>query len=467
MKILREEQENSQAPVPSTSAGARGLAVTAEMSNQDIKVSIAPSDTQSSGSESDLDSAKWSIACRKTTALDIVTIMAGNTDAAVALVENLIAKKYMFKMDHGPEITCGKDWLRINIPKNAKVRKGKGKGRSDKKSQKGKGDSKSLPKSPPRSPPKSPPKAPGSSQKYRGKPPRKERRDLCARKTPKQSKGADDKMSKQTNKKLEEEDDECSAPVQAAIINSCQEANLEEADAIQAAIQATYREAEESKREAEAEDVNTLVWLADHDDMIDVLEDSEDEPPTPKTNTNRMGAPPDLADYENNNKQQIAESMEVKMAHAAIEEAERPGQLDLEQPEEENRRTEFFPNPQSKNAKLANEDDPSRQLNVHGLTPEFPMATAGGKAEKELPSIHCRLVRFGLLMGPGKIIGARPASRSIKNDQDATMRVTYDSHNTKKIVVKAANSAGLWVYREKNDSPLLQGCHRHGKKSLS
>ena len=205
MKILREEQENSQAPVPSTSAGARGLAVTAEMSNQDIKVSIAPSDTQSSGSESDLDSAKWSIACRKTTALDIVTIMAGNTDAAVALVENLIAKKYTFKMDHGPEITCGKDWLRINIPKNAKVRKGKGKGRSDKKSPKGKGDSKSLPKSPPRSPPKSPPKAPGSSQKYRGKPPTKERRDLCARKTPKQSKGADDKMSKQTNKKLEEE----------------------------------------------------------------------------------------------------------------------------------------------------------------------------------------------------------------------------------------------------------------------
>ena len=51
--------------------------------------------------------------------------------------------------------------------------------------------------------------------------------------------------------------------------------------------------------------------------MIYVLEDSEDEPPTPKSNTNRMGAPPDLADYESNNKQQIAESMEVKMAHAA------------------------------------------------------------------------------------------------------------------------------------------------------
>ena len=85
---------------------------------------------------------------------------------------------------------------------------------------------------------------------------------------------------------------------------------------------------------------------------------------TPTSDTCRAGAPHDLADYENNNKQQIAETMEVKLAHAAMEEAERPGQLDLEQPEEDNWRTEFFPNPQSKNANLANKDDPSTQLNV-------------------------------------------------------------------------------------------------------
>ena len=81
-----------------------------------------------------------------------------------------------------------------------------------------------------------------------------------------------------------------------------------------------------------------------------------------------------------------------------MEETDNPGQLDLEQPEEDNRRTEFFPNPQSKNTKLANKDHPSRQLNVHSLTPEFPMAMAGGRAEKELLSLHSRLVRFGLLI---------------------------------------------------------------------
>ena len=58
MKILRGEQESLQAPVPSTSMGARGPAVAAEMSNQDIKASIAPNDTQSSKSESDSDSNK-------------------------------------------------------------------------------------------------------------------------------------------------------------------------------------------------------------------------------------------------------------------------------------------------------------------------------------------------------------------------------------------------------------------------
>ena len=82
MKTLRDEQENPQAPTPSTSAGSRGLAVTAEMSNQDIKASIAQSATKSLGtdSNSDSDAAKWSNAARKATALDIVTLMAGNTD---------------------------------------------------------------------------------------------------------------------------------------------------------------------------------------------------------------------------------------------------------------------------------------------------------------------------------------------------------------------------------------------------
>ena len=286
--------------------------------------------------------------------------MRGNPDATMALVEDLIAKQYKFKMDHGRENTCGKDWMRINIPQSAKVRRGKGKGCSDKKLPKSKGDGKSPPKSPPW-----PPNAPRSSQKYRGKPLSKERRELCKRKTPKQSNLVDDMVAKTTNQKPSEEEHKCSAPVQAAIINSCQEANLEEANAIQAAIQATYRKAEENKKEETVtDDVEVELLLADHDDFLEVLEDSEEETPTPNYDTNRAGAPHDLADYENNNKQQIAET--VKLARAAMEEAERPGQLDLEQPEEDNRRTEFFPNPQSKNPKLANKDDPSRQLNVHG-----------------------------------------------------------------------------------------------------
>ena len=140
----------------------------------------------------------------------MVTLMAGNTDAAVALVKDLIKKKHKFKMDFDREITCGKDWLCLNIPKNVKVRKGKGKGRSGKKLPKEKGNGKSPPKSPPGPPPKLPPKAPGSTQKYKGEPPTKERKDLCKRKTQKQPNMADNTLPKDTPNV---EDDKCSAPV--------------------------------------------------------------------------------------------------------------------------------------------------------------------------------------------------------------------------------------------------------------
>ena len=207
--------------------------------------------------------------------------MAGNTDAAVAFFEDLIKRKHKFKMDYGQEIICGKDWLCVIIPKNAKVRKGKRKGkeRSSKKLSKGSGSGKSPPKSPPGPPPpKLLPKAPGSTQKYKGKPPTKERKDLCDIKTHKQPSSSDNKLPRG---EVNEVDDENSAPVQAAIINSCQEANQEQANAIQASIQATYRESVVNKRATEAEEVDTLVLLADLDDMIDTLE-SDEEPPNPK-----------------------------------------------------------------------------------------------------------------------------------------------------------------------------------------
>ena len=155
---------------------------------------------------------------QKKTALDIVTLMAGNTDAAVAFFEDLIKRKHKFKMDYGQEIICGKDWLCVIIPKNAKVRKGKRKGkeRSSKKLSKGSGSGKSPPKSPPGPPPpKLLPKAPGSTQKYKGKPPTKERKDLCDRKTHKQPSRSDNKLPKD---KVNEDDDKNSAPVRVVLL---------------------------------------------------------------------------------------------------------------------------------------------------------------------------------------------------------------------------------------------------------
>ena len=80
---------------------------------------------------------------------------------------------------------------------------------------------------------------------------------------------------------------------------------------------------------------------------------------------------------------------------------------------------------------------------------EFLKAMAGGIMERELMSLHGKLVRYGFKFSPQKIIGARPTSSTARNDQTLPMRVTYDSPKTKGIVVKAAKAADLWGYQER------------------
>ena len=149
----------------------------------------------------------------------------------------------------------------------------------------------------------------------------------------------------------------------------------------------------ESCREAEAKPAPTepvkkgedeeefILMLAEHDEFLDDVDPTESQENNPRE-------PDSTEDYQNNNKQLIAKKIDP--AQAAAEEAENPGQADLDDSSTEldNRRTEFFPEPQSQNARTANRDEPKRQLNVHGLTPEFLEAMAGGIMEKELMSLH-------------------------------------------------------------------------------
>ena len=104
---------------------------------------------------------------------------------------------------------------------------------------------------------------------------------------------------------------------------------------------------------------------------------------------------------------------------------------------------------------MADKEDHGRQLNVHGLTPEFLKAMAGGIMEKELMRLHGKLVKHGFRFRPQNIIGARPTSSTARNDHTLPMRVTYDSPKTKSIVMKAAKSADLWNIRVKKDKGRL------------
>ena len=139
-----------------------------------------------------------------------------------------------------------------------------------------------------------------------------------------------------------------------------------------------------------------------------------------------------LQDYENNNKEQRVEPAAAREAQAAAEEEANPGLADLEDSslEEDNQPMEFFPQARSYNARMAEREDHKRQLNVHGLTPEFPRGSAGGKIEKELLEVHGELVKQGFKFRPQNIIGARPTSNTARNGPSSPMRVTYDSADT-------------------------------------
>ena len=175
------------------------------------------------------------------------------------------------------------------------------------------------------------------------------------------------------------------------------------------------------------------------------------------TREKNHGEPESTQDARNNNnsinKKLAARQVmakEIDREQFLAEEATNPEQANLEDSTSElnKRRTEFFPAPQSQNAKEASREDLARQLNVHDLPSEFPRSMEGGSADRELHRTHMQLVNYGFLFGPGKIIGARPVSSTVRGSKTTTMRITYDSKETKKMVIKTARNAHLWGYQE-------------------
>lgn len=104
---------------------------------------------------------------------------------------------------------------------------------------------------------------------------------------------------------------------------------------------------------------------------------------------------------------------------------------------------------------MAEREDRKRQLNVHGLTPEFLDAGAGGTMETQLLKAHGELVKHGLKFRPQNIIRARPTSDTTRNDKTLQMRVTYDSAETKSVVIKAAKAGHIWNSRQKKEKGKL------------
>ena len=85
---------------------------------------------------------------------------------------------------------------------------------------------------------------------------------------------------------------------------------------------------------------------------------------------------------------------------------------------------------------MANREDPERQLNIHGLTPEFLEAMNEGVMAKELLLLHEKLLPFGFKNRASQFVA--------RSGRTSLMRMTYDSPKTKLTVVSAAKSAKVW-----------------------
>ena len=86
---------------------------------------------------------------------------------------------------------------------------------------------------------------------------------------------------------------------------------------------------------------------------------------------------------------------------------------------------------------------------------EFLKACTGGKKEKELFELHGELVKHGFRFRPQNIIGARPTLNTARNGHRSPMQVTYNSPETKSVVIKATKAAHVWNTREKKEKGKL------------
>jgi hypothetical protein len=94
-----------------------------------------------------------------------------------------------------------------------------------------------------------------------------------------------------------------------------------------------------------------------------------------------------------------------------------------------------------------NNNNPECQLNVSGITTEFPMTSnslEGPTTNQTLYEVHMELADFGFVMERGDITGATPISNQARSNSSTPIVVSYRNPEIKQRVVRAAQAANIW-----------------------
>ena len=108
----------------------------------------------------------------------------------------------------------------------------------------------------------------------------------------------------------------------------------------------------------------------------------------------------------------------------------------------------------------ANNNNPECQLNVSGITTEFPMtrnSLEGPITNKTLYELHMELAEFGFVLERGDITGATPSSNQARSNSSTPITVSYRNPQIKRRVVRASQAANIWNLRMPKENAKREG----------
>ena len=369
-----------------------------------------------------------------------------NPKTATALVQALRKIKFEFPVDYGARKRCGVDFIKVEVPRNAKTK-------ANRKKNKGKGIGKSSNKA------QGTPGREGAQfltvgesgdivgATWDGSPPNHEayqnnQRILQARLMQKQ------KLQNMSKRRKEDADKQAEKKADNYVAKVAKETKDDDDRA-----DGDDQDQDQDVLELDLSKIDTEIFYANTKDTA--VNNNNKKPEQSKVDKGPSGQKRERGEKRGRKREKDKETDKDEEKAEGTGRKEKRGLREKEKDNNEPRKIpvqkwiQFFPTKGTPNATIAAEENRARQLNVHGLPSEFLECSPGGSQEKALNQLLTKLGKAkigdrGIDIEQGHIVGARSVRQTSSSNKSPIMRVTVDSQATKDRIIKAANITGRW-----------------------